>query len=83
MNSKDGFAVLSIRKGCERHHVSYDIILGMENEFAKECGADLVCIDPQVCASNIANRAAGTESLVDDKAVKELNKQGIEVKVVK
>ena len=72
MNSKDGFAVLSIRKGCERHHVSYDIILGMENEFVKECGADLVCIDPQVCADNITNRTAGTESLVDDKAVKEL-----------
>ncbi len=72
MKSKDGFAVLSIRQGCIRHHVSYDAILGIENEFVAECGADLVCIDSAICASNIAGRETGDGGIVDDEAVKEL-----------
>lgn len=68
--TQNDFAVLSIREGCKKHHVSYDTILGLENEFNKERGAEIICISEEVCHKNIqAFSEKGFGSNIDESAL--------------
>lgn len=48
-------AVLSVRNGNKKHHVSYDTILGLEDAFCDECGCDRLDFSSSIYKRNQKN----------------------------